>query len=359
MFDQVLVGVDGREGGRDAIALAKQLAAGPHLTLAHFYGAGLMPGRGAALLLGAERNESQRLLEDERRASGVDVDLVPYAEHSIGRGLHEVAEQIKADLIVVGSSRRALLGRVLMGDDTRASLNGVPCALAIAPRAYAQIAHPLLRLGVGYDGSPESVAALTVARELAARQGSTIKALWVVSLEHVREDSPIPADWPGAIDKLVGDRTERLAALGDVEGEAVYGGPREELVRFGQDLDLLIVGSRGYGPIGRLIHGSVSWCLVGHSSSPLLVLPRSARPDREPQPPEAAPPPQLATGEPSAGEFDHRRAGCARRDPDAARFSWCSSLPRAFSSRSSAVRITSGSGISAASTIRPIVTSPR
>ena len=53
-----------------------------------------------------------------------------------------------------------------------------------------------------------------------------------------------------------------------------YGGPREELVQAGKELDLLIVGSRGYGPIGRLFHGSVSRYLAGHATCPLLVLPR-------------------------------------------------------------------------------------
>lgn len=55
-----------------------------------------------------------------------------------------------------------------------------------------------------------------------------------------------------------------------------YGGPREELVGSARTLDLLIVGSRNYGPLGRLIHGSVSRYLVGHASCPLLVLPRAA-----------------------------------------------------------------------------------
>ena len=57
---------------------------------------------------------------------------------SVGRGLHELVEEIHADLLVVGSSRRALLGRAGVGDDTRAALNGAPCAIAIAPAGYGQ-----------------------------------------------------------------------------------------------------------------------------------------------------------------------------------------------------------------------------
>ena len=54
-------------------------------------------------------------------------------------------------------------GRVLMGDDTRAALNGAPCAVAIASRGYQCQPHQLETLGVGYDGSPESSLALGAA----------------------------------------------------------------------------------------------------------------------------------------------------------------------------------------------------
>jgi nucleotide-binding universal stress UspA family protein len=51
--------------------------------------------------------------------------------------LHELAELTDADLLVIGSSRRGLLGRALIGGDTRAALNGASCAVAIAPPATA------------------------------------------------------------------------------------------------------------------------------------------------------------------------------------------------------------------------------
>lgn len=276
MFDNVLIGIDGRQGGHDAIALARQLA-GPsaRFTLAHIYGTG-MYGRGMAAALPLEREEAMRLLAAERDAAGMTADLVCTGLVSPARGLHEFAEQRAADLLVVGSSRHALLGRVLMGDDARASLDGAPCAVAIAPRGYADAPDRLLEVGVGYDGSPESEYAVMAARELSRRHGAKIRAISVVSLEDVREEKPIPADWPEAADRLLGERLDRLGELGGVEREAVYGGPREELSRFSGQVDLLIVGSRGYGPLGRMLHGSVSRYLVGHAACPLVVLTRSA-----------------------------------------------------------------------------------
>ncbi len=280
MFTNILVGIDGWQGGRDAIALARQLAATEAaFSLAHVCPA--FPGRGAAELLHVERAESQRMLDRERELAGIDAQLLVRGARPVGRGLHELAEEQRADLLVVGSTRHAVIGRVLMGDDCRAALDGAPCALGVAPRGYGLVGHELKRIGVGYDGSPESARALAAARELAAAHAGMVKAVRVVSLQEVREDKPIPADWPDAVEELIEDHSRELAQLQDVEGVVTYGGPREELVQAGKELDLLIVGSRGYGPIGRLFHGSLSRYLVGRATCPLLVLPRQAVTERE------------------------------------------------------------------------------
>ncbi len=275
MFENVIIGVDGYQGGRDATALARQLAAPEaKLTLAHIYGGHTIGGRASALAMPLEREAGEQALARTLRESGLDAETELVFAESVGRGLHELADQRRADLLVVGSTRHALLGRVLVGDDARAALNGAPCAIAIASRAYAQAPPQLRKLGVGYDDTPESVHALATARGLAARYGSTIQALWVVTLPRVEEEAPIPADWDKAIKRLEEQYAARLAELGEVDGRATYGGPREELAQFAKQLDLLIVGSRNYGPVGRLVHGSVSGYLLGHASCSLLVLPR-------------------------------------------------------------------------------------
>ena len=274
MFSSVLIGIDGRQGGRDAVALARELAA-PEATFALGHVYDTLRGGGAGEPALAPRAVSQQLLEREREQAGLDARLVARAERKVGHGLHEIVEDIRANLLVVGSTRHALLGRVLLGDDCRAALDGAACAIAIAPRGYALVPHHLRRLGVGYDSSAESERALSTARELAALHGAEIRALRVISLQDVREERPIPADWPQAIDELIERQTKQLGQIDGVAGAVTYGGPREELVQFGKDLDLLIVGSRASGPLGRVFHGSVSRYLVGHVSCPLLVLPRN------------------------------------------------------------------------------------
>jgi nucleotide-binding universal stress UspA family protein len=277
MFGNVLVGVDGRSGGRDAIALTTQLAdPDARITLVHVYGDGWTLGRGGALLLAIERADSEQMLQRERDAASVEAELLSNPAGAVGRALHELAERHEADLLVIGSCRRGLVGRTVMGDDTRASLNGAPCAVAIAPRGYEQLAPQLTTIGVGYDGAPESELALAAARVLALRLGAKIRALSVVSLSNASHNAPIPENWPEIVKTLIDADLERLHGLDDVEAEATYGEPSEELAHFSKALSLLIVGSRGYGPPGRVFNGSTSSYLERRARCPLLVLPRGS-----------------------------------------------------------------------------------
>jgi nucleotide-binding universal stress UspA family protein len=278
MFSNILIGVDGRQGGRDAVSLALQLAAPKAVfTLTHVYGGDCLVGRGAALALAAERRASDELLAEERRRSGIDAEVMSCGELSVARGLHLIARRTEADLLVVGSSRRGAIGRVLRGDDASEAQGGAPCALAVSPRGHEDAPGELLQIGVGYNATPESESALSAARELAAHRGVRISALWVVSRDDAEAHSPLPTDWSESTKQIVEERQELLRSRPGIDGSVVCGPPREELIRFGQELDLLILGSRGYGRVGRLVHGSVSSYLTRHAPCPLLVLPRGSR----------------------------------------------------------------------------------
>jgi nucleotide-binding universal stress UspA family protein len=154
MFSNVLVGVDGQFGGRDAIALARQLTPDDgRLALAHMY-----PSRGDPLhrdygdYEAAQYAHARDLLNAAREEAAVRAELHWSACTAPGRGLHELAESLRSDLLIVGSSGRGLLGRVMVGDDTRAALDGAPCPVAVAPAGYAEHPSPIRKIGVGYDG---------------------------------------------------------------------------------------------------------------------------------------------------------------------------------------------------------------
>jgi nucleotide-binding universal stress UspA family protein len=297
MFKDVLVGVDGRPNGRDAIALALRLRdpAGK-LTLVHVRPGALRPLHAVApSVVAAEREDSHTLLERERTAAKVTAELVSVVSMSPGRGLHQQAEQQGADLLVVGSCSHGLFGRARLGDDTRGSLNGSPCAVAIASRGYAERSLPIARIGVGYDGSSESETALAAARALATAVGAEVSALEVVALPTYAFIGIVATVTAETVDAMLAEAEGRLAALEGVDAHAVYGLTGEELAAFGDELDLLVVGSRSYGPWRRLVLGSTSEYLQRHARCSLLVLPRSA-PDRDQAPPEDGARAQSALG---------------------------------------------------------------
>jgi nucleotide-binding universal stress UspA family protein len=262
MFENVLVGVDGSTNARDAVALAQRLAGRDgQLTLAHVH-RGEMP--------------TIEVLQPELAAAGVTVELQSVVAAHTGAGLHQQADRQHADLLVVGSSSRGLFGRAMLGDDTRDALNGAPCAVAVAARGYAENPEPIKTIGVAYNESPESEAALEFARRLAASTGAGIEALEVVSISSLAFTGIVPAAIGDSIDVVLDAVVGRMHALPDVDGKAVYGVPGEELAAFSAQVDLLVAGSRGYGPVKRLVLGSTSNYLTRHARSSLLVLPRRA-----------------------------------------------------------------------------------
>lgn len=271
-----IVGVDGRAAGRDAIALARLLVApAGKLCLAH------VRVGGPHLPDGPAPDESRQLLEAERAAAGVDAEPLSVASSSVGRGLHELAERHDADVLVVGSCARAKPGRVLLGNDTRAALSGAPCAVAVAPLGFAGQAGAIETIGVGYDGSPESEAALALARALATAHGASVRAREVVQMPTSPFVGFAADTWNDELEQLVESANANLTALAGVRGEVVVGLPGEELDALGDEVDLLVVGSRGYGPLRRLMFGSTAAHLSAHARCPLLVLPRSAIDERE------------------------------------------------------------------------------
>jgi nucleotide-binding universal stress UspA family protein len=272
-FKRIVVGVDDHEGGRDAIALARRLADDEaSVTLVHVYAVGVEAGDTA----GARANHALELLERARAQTGIDAQLRVIAAEPPGRGLHEVAHELGADLLVVGSTRHGVLGRVLVGDDTHASLNGAPSAVAVAPSGYADHAPPIREVGVAYNETPESEHALAVGRTLAGELGAALSACEVVSLPSYIVPGLLVA-LGETIEGLVEQANEKLSSLEGVDAHAVYGVPAEELARYSASVDLLIVGSRDYGPLGRLVHGSTSQRLARAAHCPLLVLTRAAR----------------------------------------------------------------------------------
>jgi nucleotide-binding universal stress UspA family protein len=285
MFNTLVVGVDGREGGRDALALGERLRQllGGELVAVHAYPRDLLVTRGVTPDLESVMHENAtNLVLDEIEAAGVKAHGVAMPDGSPGRALHAAARWHDSDVIVVGSDHRGPIGRVLAGDVTAGTLHGSSWPVVVAPRRYAELGTEIHAIGVGYDGSFESRAAAELARDLAVAAGARLAVLYVLEPPtpggsglaydaHWQESAEATRDRAQAVvDELVDE-------LGDVaSGEVILGDPVQELSYAANDLDLLVAGSRDYGPVRRVMLGSTSSKLVHQAPCPVLVLPRGA-----------------------------------------------------------------------------------
>ena len=186
-----------------------------------------------------------------------------------------LAEEIGAGLVVVGSRglgplRRALMGSVSMGVVHHAH------GSVLVVRGDGHLPGKIL---LALDGSEESKAASKVAAEITKTTGS---GLGVMVCLPVVSPYPYPLakdTWEQARDEARSLVEEQARRLGEetgtkVEARLAFGKPDEEIVRAGEELgaNLIVMGSRGLGPLRRALLGSVSDSVVRHAHCPVLVV---------------------------------------------------------------------------------------
>ena len=77
----------------------------------------------AATFRPAQLRESEQLLKRERTAAGLEAAALPCAERSVGRGLHELAEELGGDAAAtIGRDARTGVSRAAAPDAARAAL---------------------------------------------------------------------------------------------------------------------------------------------------------------------------------------------------------------------------------------------
>jgi nucleotide-binding universal stress UspA family protein len=260
----LIVGDNGREEGRDAVALAGLLA----------------PLLGAELTrvrVVSEGQESDDPAAGDQPAKGE----APAAEIRVGdsaaRVLHELAESRGAAMLVIGAIRRAGVAHILPTGVGERLLQGGPCPIAVAPHGYAQQtpAEPRV-IGIAFDDSPESHGAL----ELAIRLGRSASAALRVISVHAGPPPPSGAlqDRSTAYEQLQQALREAVQPLpSELRAEPRFrsGDPATTLIAESElGLDLLLMGSRGYGPVRSVLLGSVSEAVVRGAPCPVIVVPR-------------------------------------------------------------------------------------
>jgi nucleotide-binding universal stress UspA family protein len=297
----IVVGYDADNSGTDALVLGLRLGAmlGRPVTVAkvHADPAPIGAGRVDAEWVADRRAASAAVLETAQRQveklaltdpPPIDYRLVPSS--SAAHGLSDLAERQNAGMIVVGSAAgEGFERRVFAGSTASRLLSGAHCPVAIAPKGLAEHHWPAApRIAVGYLATDEGELALRAATEAARRSGGSLHLFtavapeasvvpWLIGVDgekafaataregyqaaldqaaaRLLTDEPGPATpIPVSTSLLIGDVVDLLADLPDV--------------------DLLFCGSRGYGPVRRVLLGGVSSRLVRRCTRPLVVVPR-------------------------------------------------------------------------------------
>lgn len=275
-----LVGHDGTRHGDDALALARTIGAGRDLrrVVVHVIPSSGSTADAAPTAIDALDGPAAQRLEHIRGALREDEALTVLAAGSPAHGLHDHAERLGADLIAVGAKSPAHhLAHLPATSIADRLLAGGPCAVAVAPEGYAASAHALARILVGFDGSVEADNALHEAAALAACAGARVDVLHAHPFSPSYLDTLAPTDAaPAAAEDVAasGLASLPLAMRGASADQAGAAGPTIEAFAAARGADLVVLGSRGYGPIRSVLLGSTGAHLLHATDLALIILPR-------------------------------------------------------------------------------------
>ena len=304
-MSRVIVGFDSRDESNDALALGQALAGAYD---AELHVAIVLPRKGVpferAIAGGPVSTQlDERLYEiAERRLGHADFTRArldgELGGRSAARALYEYAGEVEAGLIVVGSSHRGKLGRILPGSVGESLLRGAPCAVAIAPRGFSEHEHPGFDLiGVAYDGSDEAALALAEADRLSRSVGAKLRVITVVPTKtsfelQVALAGELLEDLRDEFGRILERGLSELDEETKSEGVLREGDPAAVLDEEALDLDLLVMGSRGYGPVRNTLLGAISSAVSRTASCPVLITPRGSA--HQPKPNQGAADHELA-----------------------------------------------------------------
>jgi nucleotide-binding universal stress UspA family protein len=219
---------------------------------------------------------------------GVDWEPLLLEGHP-GTRIAEIAEEIDAHIVVVATHGRGALQRFFLGSVTNELLHTLKRPLLIVrergPGGRVPVGRELEleKIVVGCDFSADAELALSYASSLAQELQAELCLLHVLEPLAYQGLTPstkaLAEDLRGAVRSAV---EGRLASLVDAEARnwarvrtaIASGKPSAEIIQFAEreGADLIVVGSSGMGPIGRLIVGSTAEAIVRHATLPVLVV---------------------------------------------------------------------------------------
>ena len=238
--------------------------------------------------LGMQAKKSLKAMADQL-PDDLDMWQIVHQAASIPEGLTELAAEMSADVVVVGSSSSGLLGRIALGSVTDRLVHTAAVPVAIAPRGYP--AHPgrIDRLTVAYGGQADAVGLVATSAELAKQWSARLRiasftvrpvTMFSGAIEPAAEDL-VMRQWARRTQEGITAQLESVRSGIDTLGaEVVIGaGPtwRDAVdgVEWGSG-DILVLGSGAAGPAAQVFLGSAAARILRHAPVPTMIVPRRA-----------------------------------------------------------------------------------
>ena len=286
---RLVVGYEGGTNGADAIAFGRRWSAltGDALLVVtvHPGPAPLGAGRVDVEWAAYEREQADLLLDQARALvpDGVPATFRRVDAGSAAHGLHDLAaaQPDAVPLVVLGSGRSRGMRRTYPGTTAERLLQGSPVPVAMVPYGWSEDPEPpLATVTAAFVDTPDGHVALQWAAGTAAHLGAQLRVLSVVpdtrvlpSLGDPRQFGTEQAgQYRAAVDAAAASVAATVQATGELRPGPVVDALTE--LRPGEH-DLLVVGSRGYGPLRSVLLGGVSARVVRHSRVPVVVVPRA------------------------------------------------------------------------------------
>jgi nucleotide-binding universal stress UspA family protein len=227
--------------------------------------------------------ELERLRADLSHYQGIEVrtrNVEASTPAGVARGLQNVVDEEHAGLVVVGSSKRGVICQVAPGTTAQRVINGCACPVVVVPHGY-DAPKRLTTVGVAFVPTPEARRALHEAATIAQMSDADLRVLTVVRPGIGADASAGPTRQAAERNRAELEATvaAAIAELGDgarAESEVLVDDPAHALVSVSPHLDLLVMGSRGYGPGLAVLLGGVSRRVTMKARCPVLVVPRGS-----------------------------------------------------------------------------------
>lgn len=284
----VVVGYEGEPTGRDVLTFAERWAEarGDRVTVVTVYEGSAPAGlqRVDAEWVAYGREQADALLDEARGLvrQGSRVHFRRVESTSAARGLHDILEDTDEDtpLVVLGSRRTRGLRRTYPGSTAERLLDGSPVPVAVVPWGYSDAEVPAFtKVAVAFVDTRDGQVALDHAARIAQHLDAELEVLSVVpdtrvvpSLGDIQRFGHEQRDsYQASLDAALTKLPAGLRASGRLLDGPVVDALAD--VRPGE-ADLMVIGSRGYGPVRRVLLGGVSARVVRHARIPVIMVPR-------------------------------------------------------------------------------------